>query len=312
VARPLLKWAGGKRQLLPVFRWFYPADFHRYFEPFLGSGAVFFDLHTAGRLDGGPVLLSDSNADLIGLYETVRDQSEAVIDALEELARRHAREGTRHYYAVRAQFNAARAPLHASSAAQPYSAALAAMLLYLNRTGFNGLFRLNARGAFNVPAGRYPRPRISDPPAVRAAALALGAPGVRLRHCAFTRAVRLARARDFLYFDPPYAPLNPTAAFGAYTAARFTDEDQSLLCRTVIDLVRRGCYVMISNSSAPEIAARYRAATEECADLTLWQVPARRAINSRPDRRGAVVELLLTNLQPRSAGAAVPAMVRVA
>ena len=149
--RPLLKWAGGKRQLLPVFRRFYPREFGAYFEPFVGSGAVFFDLHAARALDGRRVVLTDSNRDLVGCYRTVRDDPAGVVAALERLARGHATEGERHYYAVRDQFNDQRRQLPARTMA--YTPALAAMLIYLNRTGFNGLFRLNGDGRFNVPVG---------------------------------------------------------------------------------------------------------------------------------------------------------------
>jgi DNA adenine methylase len=295
--RPLLKWAGGKRQLLPAFRAFYPDRFDRYVEPFLGSGAVFFDLHASGRLAGHGVRLADSNPDLIGCYAAVRDRPDAVIAELARLAEAHARDGAACYYAVRERFNAARS----NGGPSAYSPALAAMLIYLNRTGFNGLFRVNRRGAFNVPAGRYVRPRIVDEALVRATAGALGRPGVTLDRRPFAEAVADARADDLLYFDPPYAPLSPTSAFGAYTTPRFTDDDQRRLCETVVDLARRGAHVMLSNSSAPAIEALYREAAAAGAGLALWRLAARRAINSRAGGRGPVRELLLTTLLPRLA-----------
>ena len=162
--RPLLKWAGGKRQLLPALEPYYPSTFHRYLEPFVGSGAVFFHLASTGVLDGRPVTLSDVNADLIGCYRAVRDETEAVIDALQVLEREHRRRGDACYYEVRDdRFNPARATLMATATAVGKAAAsatppaLAAMLIFLNRTGFNGLFRLNRGGEFNVPVGRYTR-----------------------------------------------------------------------------------------------------------------------------------------------------------
>ena len=186
--RPLLKWAGGKRQLLPSLRRFYPSAFDRFSEPFLGSGAVFFDLHNLGRLHGCDVLLQDRNPDLIGCYTAVRDQPDAVIAVLETLASAHARYGADHYYAVRnGEFNPARQrlgpPAHGSMA--DYPAELAAMLIYLNRTGYNGLFRLNSKGAFNVPAGRYTHPRICDPDLIRRVGDALRRPTVTLRYDTF-------------------------------------------------------------------------------------------------------------------------------
>ena len=304
--RPLLKWAGGKRQLLPEFRRFYPPAFSRYYEPFVGSAAVFFDLRAAGRLDGCFVQLSDSNADLVGCYEAVRGDTAAVVAALRRLAEGHRRGGTRYYYGVRDRFNRERARLGGNGAA-PYPAALAAMLIYLNRTGYNGLFRLNAAGRFNVPAGRYARPTVCDPVHVGDVAAALAQ--VSLRVCAFDEAVAEAGAGDFVYFDPPYAPLSSTSAFGAYTAARFTPADQQRLAGIAVDLARRGCGVMVSNSSAASVEAMYRrAAGTPGTGLALWRVPARRAINSRPGSRGPVDELLLTNAEPGPAGAGMAAI----
>jgi DNA adenine methylase len=297
---PLLKWPGGKRQLLPAFRLFYPANLRGYYEPFVGSGAVFFDLYGTGQLAGRPVLLADRNADLLGCYEVVRDEPEGVVAALERLDAQHRAGGSACYYTVREAFNAARATA-AGEGVVAYTPDLAAMLIYLNRTGFNGLFRLNAQGLFNVPAGRYARPRICNADLVRAVSATFRDRLVTLRHCDFDEGVASAGPGDFLYLDPPYAPLSPTSAFGAYTASRFTEEDQQRLCSTVVDLARRGCHVMLSNSSASVIEDAYRvAARSRRAGLALWRLTARRAINAHPARRGPVAELLLTNLRPRA------------
>jgi len=159
----LLKWAGGKRQLLPALRPFYPAHFGRYIEPFFGSGAVFFDLQSSGRLRGHDVVLIDSNADLIGCYEMVRAAPEAVACAVDRLAAAHRSDDSAQYYRVRdEQFNPERDRLRQPDGRIAYTPELAAMLIYLNRAGFNGLFRVNARGAFNVPAGRYARPTFTS------------------------------------------------------------------------------------------------------------------------------------------------------
>ena len=297
--RPLLKWAGGKRQLLPHFRRFYPPGFNRYFEPFLGSAAVFFDLCAAGRPERRGAHLTDSNADLIGCYTAVRDEPDAVIACLRGLAAGHERGASDHYYRIRGRFNSQRSPRNAA-AASPDTTALAAMLIYLNRTGYNGLFRLNAAGEFNVPAGRYLRPAVCDDQLIHAVAGSLA--GASLRCCSFEDAVAPAQAGDFLYFDPPYVPLSSTSAFGAYTAGRFSMTDQERLCDVVTRLAGRGCSVMLSNSSAPSIERMYRrVASSSSTGLSLWRVPARRAINSRASGRGYVDELLLTNLEPRPA-----------
>ncbi len=295
--RPLLKWAGGKRQLLPALRAFYPERFGRYFEPFFGSGAVFFDLHTGGRLR--QATLTDCNADLIGCYLTVRDRTPEVARVLARLARGHEADPAAHFYAVRERFNRVRARLGDKRIVDGYTPALAGMLIYLNRTGFNGLFRLNAAGEFNVPVGRYTRPRISDPHHLSAVAAALGASGVTLALAPFEAVVSQARAGDLIYFDPPYAPLSPTARFTSYTARPFTLDDHARLRDTAVVLSERGCHVMVSNSSAPEVASLYEDDPRVGgAGLRVFRIPARRAINSRGSSRGPVIEFLLTNLTP--------------
>jgi DNA adenine methylase len=300
--RPLLKWAGGKRQLLPQLRRFYPRVFNRYIEPFFGSGAVFFDLHAAGHLRDRDVVLIDSNPDLIGCYETVRDAPEEVARELDALAAAHAQCGQTLYYAVRDErFNPLRDRLRQANGRIAYTPALAAMLVYLNRTGFNGLFRVNARGAFNVPAGRYERPTIADRDRLLRVAGALSGPRVRLVCGSYETALDAAESGDFLYFDPPYAPVSATSSFTAYTAPRFDAAHQQRLQQVVLTLAARGCHVMLSNSTAGEIATLYdRNADASAAGLRAHRVLARRAINSNASRRGPVSEYLITNT-PREA-----------
>jgi DNA adenine methylase len=297
--RPLLKWAGGKRQLLPALRRHYPASFDRYIEPFVGSGAVFFDLFAAGRLEGRPVRLLDLNADLIGCYRAVRDQTEAVIAALAGLEEEHRARGSACYYEVRdGRFNPARVgrvPPSGPGGATACSPDLAAMFIYLNRTGFNGLFRLNRHGAFNVPAGRYAAPRICDAAHVRSVARALSSDGVSLECMPFEQALADGRRGDFIYCDPPYAPLSRTASFAHYTAGGFGAPDHVRLQEAVVAAARRGAIVLMSNSSAPDIVAAYGGPAARAAGLTVQRVAARRAINSRAVLRGPVEELIITN-----------------
>ena len=299
-ARPILKWAGGKRQLLPELRRFYPDRFDRYVEPFVGSGAVFLDLHNQGRLDGLPVLLADSNRDVIGCYQAVREHTDLVIAALRDLEEGHRRGGAAHFYEVRdARFNPMRRAVLAPGGPTPYPAALAAMLIYLNRTGYNGLYRLNARGEFNVPVGRYAAPRICDADNLRQVAAALRRGRLRLQVGPFDRVLSGARRGDFIYIDPPYAPLSATARFTSYTAGGFGREDQVQLRDLVVDLARRGCQVLLSNSTAAEIRELYvddRGA--RAAGLRAHEVPARRAINARASGRGPVMEYLIANIRP--------------
>jgi DNA adenine methylase len=303
--RPFLKWVGGKRQLLPVLRRFYPEPMGRYFEPFVGSGAVFFDLVSSGRLNGDGAVLSDDNADLIACYRRVCRSLVDVAATLERLAADHAARGRECYMEVRdRQFNPMRAAWRERGAdLDDYPAELAAMLIYLNRTGYNGLFRLNASGEFNVPPGRYDSPKVIDRPLLTRVSEVLASPGIRVEHAAFDCVLQQARAGDFVYFDPPYAPLSATANFRGYTGRGFSDADQARLQQALITLARRDVRVLLSNSVAPSISLLYEGnADAAAAGLHAWRFPARRAINSRPDRRGAVEELVVSNIQPRPAG----------
>lgn len=311
--RPLLKWAGGKRQLLPALAEHYPARFSRYIEPFAGSAAVFFDLLNAGRLERRRILLADVNVDLIGAYRALRDRPSEVIRELEALQSEHRLRGEACYYEVRdGRFNPARVRLMAGGAeeaAARYPAGLAAMLIFLNRTGFNGLFRLNRQGAFNVPAGRYVAPRICDAAHLRAVADALGRPTVSIQLQGFERTLAGARAGDFVYCDPPYAPLSRTSSFANYTAGGFTSADQRRLQQAVVAACRRGAHVVVSNSSAGEILQTYGAAEAVEAGLVLQRVPARRAINSRASARGPVDEVIISNVRRDALDAVRPRMV---
>ncbi len=290
-SRPLLKWAGGKRQLLPALQQYYPSAFARYIEPFFGSGAVFFDLYSSGRLAGRQAHLVDDNADLIGCYTMLRDEPDAVIASLRRLARGHAEGGADFYYEVRdGRFNPTRA------AGRPYTPDTAAMLIYLNRTGFNGLFRLNRRGEFNVPAGRYVNPGICDEVHLRTVSAALRDSGITIERGSFERPLSTCRAGDFVYCDPPYAPLSRTASFAHYTAGGFDDGDQRRLQGAVIAAAERGAIVVLSNSSAVEIERLYSTANARRAGLRIRRVSARRAINCNAAHRGYVDELIVTNL----------------
>ena len=297
--RPILKWAGGKRQLLPMLRRHYPATFGRYLEPFLGSGAVFLDCHNQGLLDSCEVHLSDINADVIGCYRMVRDNVESVIDALGTLEAGHRVDGPRHFYAVRdEQFNALRRDVHASAdPARAYTPSLAAMLIYLNRTGYNGLFRLNSSGGFNVPVGRHARVTICDAPNLRRLAAALRRPGLTVEVRRFEDALGDGQPGDFVYLDPPYAPVSRTAQFTSYTASGFGPEEQARLQQSVLRLARLGASILLSNSTAPDIRRLYATNLEaRAAGLRATTVEARRAINSRASRRGPVREYVITNI----------------
>jgi DNA adenine methylase len=301
-AAPFLKWAGGKRQLLPQIRRFYPADFTEYAEPFLGSGAVFFDLASRRLLQGKRVLLMDTNHDLIDCYAAVRDDVERVITVLRELEARHRSAGSQFFYAVRdEQFNPLRRALARSAGVMKADPVLAAMLIYLNRTCFNGLFRLNGKGDFNTPVGRYANPTICDALNLRSVSRVLNEGAVELRQSDFTQSLEPLGSGAFVYFDPPYVPVSKTASFTAYTAAGFSEEHQGALQKLAIQLAARGAYVLLSNSVTPLTATLYETSrSTRRAGLRAHRVPARRAINCDGSSRGTVDEYLISNVAPTS------------
>jgi DNA adenine methylase len=262
--RPFLKWAGGKGQLLEQYAPLFPRRYQRYHEPFLGGGAVFF------RLRPTRATLADGNAELIDCYCAIRGDLRGVLEAL----RPHVYD-KEHFYAVRA-LDPAGLPL----------AERAARTIFLNRTCFNGLYRVNSKGRFNVPFGRYDNPTIADVPNLRACAVALRR--VRLECAPFASVLERARRGDFVYFDPPYHPVSKTACFTAYGAGGFGAEDQRELARVYAELDRRGVLVMLSNSGAPLVRELYDG-------FRLVEVRASRAINSKAAKRGAVRELVVLN-----------------
>jgi DNA adenine methylase len=268
VATPVVKWVGGKTKLLSELLARVPDDYRRYYEPFAGGAAMFF------RLAPRRAVLADSNADLIALYSAIATDVTSVIRRLEQHRGAHS-EG--HYYAMRARWNE-------HHAAWP-PAERAAAFIYLNKTCFNGLWRVNRAGDFNVPIGRYTDPPICVPEALRAAQAVLAQ--ADLRHADYRSAVRDAKAGDFLYFDPPYDPVTPTASFTSYTAGAFAADEQRALAETARRLVARGCRVMLSNSDTPFIRSLYKGFTVE-------QVKCPRAINSNAAKRGDVDELIIT------------------
>ena len=294
----MLKWAGGKRQLLKELRRFFPARIDCYYEPFLGSGAVFFDLCASGQLLPARAHLSDDNADLIGTYLRLRDSTDALLTKLAELAEAHQQSGRAHYYEVRDErFNPRRrAWLEGDGDPQRYPVELAAMLLYLNRTGYNGLFRLNAAGAFNVPAGRYTAPRIVHADRIRNAAALFA--NAAISRASFDETLLRPREGDVVYLDPPYAPLTKTANFRSYTAKGFGPEDQRRLCEHVVRLAKSDVQVVLSNSTSPDVIALYDTVTTRRVGLRCYRVRARRAINTNAARRGFIDELVVSNVTP--------------
>lgn len=273
--RPFVKWAGGKRRLVPDIAAAFPARFGRYYEPFLGGGAVMF--HVLSERRGVECSASDSNPDLVATYEAIRDGVERLIRLLEAHAAGYADGPKEYYYSVRADEPAGRDER-------------AARLLFLNRTCFNGLYRVNGSGKFNVPFGGYVRPNIVNAGVLRAASalFASAAPSISCRD--FEEAVAGASKGDLVYFDPPYQPVSRTASFTHYTRDDFVGGDLERLAAACRELDGRGCRVLLSNSDVPEVRRlfaygpwRYR------------RLAVSRAINSDGTKRSGHHELLIRN-----------------
>jgi DNA adenine methylase len=262
-ARPFLKWVGGKRQLLPALAAHAPVNFARYHEPFLGGGALFFHLRPRRAV------LADTNARLVRTWRGVRDHVEDVIALLAT------------YPHDRGFFEDMRAmPIDAASDAE-----VAAWFIYLNRTGFNGLYRVNRRNIFNVPFGSYTNPTICDAALLRAASGALAETELFVED--FAAVLHRAEPGDFVYFDPPYVPLSASSSFTGYTAGGFGMPEQARLRDTARALKARGVRVLLSNSSAPAVFSLY------AEGFVATPVAAARAINCDATKRGSVTELLL-------------------
>ncbi|MEO1480633.1 MAG: DNA adenine methylase [Myxococcota bacterium] len=262
--KPFLKWAGGKSKLLPEILKRFPARFRRYHEPFVGGAAVFFGL--------GPerASLSDINDELVNAYRSIRDDVDGVIAALQ-----HHEATEEHFYAVRGQAREALAPVEST-----------ARTIFLNRTCFNGLYRVNRKGQFNVPFGRYANPKICDRDNLHAVSAALQ--GVEIEHRSAFEVAGRARKGDLVYFDPPYDPVSKTASFTSYTRQGFGDQEQERLAGVCRELDRKGVRFLLSNSDTDFIRSLYEG-------FQIDQVFVRRPINSRADRRGPVAEVLVSN-----------------
>lgn len=298
-ARPFLKWAGGKTQLLHEIAPRLPqglADgtITRYVEPFVGSGAVFF--HLSQRFPLKEWYLYDINEELVILYRVVKQEVRGLIEhaavLADEYAAASATERKDLFYRVRQEFNRSRATLDPDAWSDAWIER-AAQLLFLNKTCFNGLFRVNSRGEFNVPFGMYRNPAICNADALEAASRALANAEIRLGESG--ACAEVVDEETFVYFDPPYRPLNATSSFTSYARHGFSDQDQVRLAGLFATLDRRGAWLMLSNSDPCNHDPFDRFFDDLYAAWTIERVPARRSINCRGNRRGAVTELIIRN-----------------
>lgn len=272
--KPFVKWVGGKRQLLRQFRelgLYPPEDFNpmtnTYYEPFVGGGAVFFDLLPKNAE------LSDLNNELVTTYNVIKNNVDELIQSLQK----HIYDKD-YYLEVRAK-----------KVDDLSDIEIASRFIFLNRTGFNGLYRVNKSGQFNVPFGRYNNPVICDEDNLRRVSDALH--DVTITHQDYKNVLKTAKIGDFIYLDPPYYPISATSSFTSYTAEEFLEKEQTELRDTFVRLHKKGCFVMLSNSDTPFINELYSGLD----GITVNKITAGRAINSKGSGRGKITEVLVTN-----------------
>ena len=273
--KPFVKWAGGKRQLIPILNENLPETFGTYFEPFLGGGALLF--HMLTERQSQKCSISDLNSDLVLSYTTIRDRVEDLITSLKNHEKNYQKDSKSYYYSIRE--SNPRSQIEKTS-----------RLIFLNRTCFNGLYRVNSKGKFNVPLGKYSNPNIVNEDNLRSVSHILQSSKVSINCRDFEAVLRDAKKDDLVYFDPPYQPVSDTANFTSYTNKDFTYDDLSRLAELCMDLDSKGCRVLLSNSNSKEVADMFSAKP-----WTVNKIRANRSINSNSKKRTGHFELLIRN-----------------
>ena len=266
---PFVKWAGGKRQLISQMDIFFPKNYNKYIEPFIGGGAVFFHLLPDNSI------ISDNNPDLINCYKVIKEDVEGLIKSL----KKHRYEKN-YYYEIRALDRDCKKFAELSDVEK------ASRSIYLNKSGYNGLYRVNSKGLFNVPFGRHKNPKICDETNLRNVSQALKKVEIFLG--SFEICLDFAEKDDFIYFDPPYFPLSDTALFTSYTKNSFDKSSQIKLFEVFKELNKRGCNLMLSNSYSEFILDLYK-------DFKIVTLKAKRNINSNSQKRGLINEVMILN-----------------
>ena len=270
--KPVTKWVGGKRQLLPQLLKYMPNDFTNYYEPFIGGGALLFDI--APKI----AVINDNNEELINMYNVIKNAPNELIEALKV----HQLNNSKEYYLNVRSWD------RDGTIAQLTSVDRAARLMYMLRVDFNGLYRVNSKGQFNVPYGRYKNPRIVNEEDILAVSHYFNTNNVNILCGDFSISVENAERNDLVYFDPPYIPLNSSSNFTSYTKEGFDLSDQKRLSNTFFKLADKGVHVMLSNSDTEITRELYKGAN-------IHSVEANRAINSKGSKRGKVGELIVTS-----------------
>lgn len=268
-----VKWAGGKTQLLQQYSHLFAKQINRYFEPMAGSGAVFFYIQK--KYKPSYTMISDTNKNLINLYIQIRDNTEQLIPVLKDYKTKHMKNPKEFYYKMRGKFNETKDPFVKST-----------LLLYLNKTCFNGLYRVNSKGEFNVPMGSYKNPAIVQEANLKTASKLLH--GVEIKKMNFEKILGYTQENDFIYFDPPYQPISKTSNFTSYQKTDFSDKHQKKLANVFKKLDEKNCKVMLSNSEHPLIIDLYK-------DYDIKIVKAKRMISCNGKGRGPINELVIRN-----------------
>ena len=272
--QPFTKWTGGKRQLLPVIRELMPKTYNRYFEPFVGGGALFFDLAPKDAV------INDFNAELINCYQQIKDNPQELIEILKV----HQEYNSKEYYLdLRSADRDERIDMMSE-------VQRAARILYMLRVDFNGLYRVNSKNQFNVPYGRYKNHKIVDEELISAISVYLNNNQLEIKTGDFEKAVLDVQPGDFVYFDPPYIPLSETSAFTSYTHEGFSFADQVRLRDAFKRLSDTGAYVMLSNSSSALVEELYK-------DFNIHYVEATRTNGAKSSSRGKISEIIVTNYE---------------
>lgn len=272
--QPFTKWTGGKRQLLEELRSYMPETYGRYFEPFVGGGALFFDLAPE------KAVINDFNEELINAYRQIKNNPAELINLLIK----HKENNSKDYYLE------LRSADRDGRISRMTGVERAARILYMLRVDFNGLYRVNSKNQFNVPYGRYKNPKIVDVDLLYQISEYLNENDVEILQTDFAEAVKDAQTGDFVYFDPPYIPLNETSSFTSYTHEGFSYEEQIRLRNTFKELTERGVYAMLSNSSSPLVEELYK-------DFNIYFVEAQRTNGAKSSSRGKISEIIVTNYE---------------
>ena len=294
MAKPFLKWAGGKRQLISEIEKRLPSkinDIETYVEPFIGGGALLF--HMLENYNFKQIHISDINLELVLCYRQLQSSVNDVISSLEKLVDEFpstTEERSDYFYKIRDLWNS---NLDIESMTDKERSSRVAQMIFLNKTCFNGLFRLNRSGKFNVPTGRYKNPSFPSPESLKEVNQALQ--GVIIHHASYEKCLDWVNDKSFVYFDPPYRPLSKTSSFISYSKGDFNDDNQTELASLTKELHKKNVSFLLSNSDPKNTVKDDEFFDELYSDFKIDRVFASRAINSNPDRRGKISELLIKN-----------------